>query len=473
MKAKFLLLVAILGWQMGFTQLYKDSNAPVDQRIEDLLKKMTLEEKVSQLSGDGLRTRANERLGIPGFEMSDGPIGVRTGKATAFPAGETMASSWDTNLIAKVAKAIAIEAKAKGINMMLGPTVNIHRLPIGGRNFESFSEDPYLASRMAVAYIKAMQKEKVAVSLKHFCCNDQEWERMKVDAIIDERTMHEIHLPMFKAGVIEGGAYTVMSAYNKINGKYASENPYLLNEILKRNWNFKGLVVSDWEATHSTVASAKSGLDLEMPTGVFFGDSLLKAVKDGKISEAELNDKVKRVLWVKFNLGLFDTKPIVNESLVNSKENQQLTLEAAIKGMVLLKNDNKILPLDKSKIKSIAIIGPNANIARTGAGGSSQVNPFYSVSPLDAIKEKVGSSVKVNFAQGDVIDIKGITIIDNKYLVAENGESGLTASYWDKKNLEEVQANVNTVSPSAQRIDFSSTGPLVCRIFTPSSCAMM
>ncbi len=434
-------------------QPYKNVTLPLEKRIDDLMSKMTIEEKIAQLYGDGLRTKSNERLGIPGFEMSDGPIGVRTGKATSFACGEAIASSWDTLLIAKVARAIAIEAKAKGINIMLGPTVNNHRLPSGGRNFESYSEDPYLASRMAVNYIKAMQKEKVAVSLKHFCCNDQEWERMRVDAQIDEQTMHEIHLPMFKAGVTEANALTVMSAYNKINGTWASENKYLLNDVLKKMYKFKGFVISDWEATHSTLASAKAGLDLEMPNPVFFGDSLLNAVRKNKVSISEIDDKVRRVLRVKFTLGLFDTKNTPNENLVNTPEFKKLALESAQSGMVLLKNNKNILPLDKSKIKSIAIIGPNANIARTGAGGSSLIAPYYSVTPKEAIEQKVGNAIKLNFAQGDVIDIKGLTTIDAKYLIAENGEEGLTAKYWDKATLQDcIDANL-TAPPTVIRVD--------------------
>jgi beta-glucosidase len=450
MKKICFLVLAAFG--LASAQTYKDAKQPIEKRIDDLLSKMTLEEKVAQLSGDGISTKPNERLGIPGFEMSDGPLGVRIGKATAFPAGVAMASSWDTSLIAKVAKAIAIEGKGKGLHFILGPTVNIHRLPTGGRNFESYSEDPYLASRMAVSYVKGIQNEKLAVSVKHFCCNDQEWERMRVDALIDERTMHEIHLPMFKAAVTEAGALCLMSAYNKINGKYAGENSYLLTDVLKKQWNFQGFVISDWEATHSTVPSAKAGLDLEMPTGVYFGDSLTNAVKSNKVTMAELEDKVRRVLRVKFKLGMFEEKRKANESLVNTPETQKLALESATKGMVLLKNANT-LPLDKSKLKSIAVIGPNAAIARTGAGGSSQVASYYTVTPLDAIKKKLGSGVKVNFAQGDVIDIKGLTVIDNKYLVSETGEQGLTAKYWDKKTLEESIEYKNTGLPVVQRVD--------------------
>jgi len=435
------------------SQSYKNIKLPLEKRVDYLLYEMTLEEKIDQLYGDGLKTKSNVRLGIPGFEMSDGPIGVRTGKATAFPAGVALASSWDTNLVARVAKAIAIEAKAKGLNMMLGPTVNIHRLAIGGRNFESFSEDPYLASRMAVAYIKAMQSEKVIACVKHFCCNDQEWERMRYDAVIDARTMHEIHMPAFKAAVQEAGAYTVMSAYNKINGLYASENPILLTEILKDKWGFKGFVISDWEATHSTLASATAGLDLEMPTGVYFGDSLLRLARNGKVSQAMIDDKVRRILYVKFKAGLFDTTPVIDELKVNTKAHQELALEAAQKGIILLKNKNEILPLDRNKLKKIAVIGPNANVARTGAGGSSQVNPYYAIKPLEALKTKFGDKIDFDFAQGDEIDIKGLTIIDSKYLVAENGEKGLSAAYWDKANLEEALAYKVSSQPTLTRVD--------------------
>ncbi len=449
----FTIGIFIISTSESISQSYKNSKLSSEQRVEDLLKQMTLEDKIAQLSGDGLKTKTNKRLGILGFEMSDGPIGVRTGKATAFPAGVALASSWDTNLVARVARAIAIEAKAKGLNMMLGPTVNIHRLAIGGRNFESFSEDPYLASRMAVAYIKAMQNENIVACVKHFCCNDQEWERMRYDAVIDARTLHEIHLPAFKAAVQEAGTYTIMSAYNKINGLYASENPVLLTEILKEKWGFKGAVVSDWEATHSTIPSANAGLDLEMPTGVYFGDSLLSAARSGKVSFSTIDDKVRRILYVKFKAGLFDFNPVIDESKVNSPEHQLLALEAAQKGIILLKNENEILPLDKNKLKKVAVIGPNANISRTGAGGSSQVNPYYSITPLKALKTKFGDKIIFDFAQGDEIDIKGITIIDSKYLVAENGENGLSAAYWDKSNLDEALAYKTNIEPTSARVD--------------------
>lgn len=446
------IVAAIFSTQLAVGQIYKDKDQPIQKRVDDLLSRMTLQEKIEQLAGDGLRTKPNTRLGIPAFEMSDGPIGVRTGKSTAFPAGITLASSWDTLLMAQVAKAIAVEAKAKGINMMLGPTVNIHRFPIGGRNFESFSEDPYLASRMAVNYVRAMQNENVIACVKHFCCNDQEWERMKYNAVIDDITLNEIHLPAFKAAVQEAGAYSVMSAYNKINGKYASENSYLLTEVLKRRWNFDGFVVSDWEATHSTVPSVKAGLDLEMPTPVYFGDSISIALKAGKITEAEISDKVRRQLLIKFKAGLFDNKIEKDESKVNSSAHQALALEAAVKGTILLKNDKDILPLTKEKIKKVAIIGPNANIARTGAGGSSLVNSHYAVTPLEAMQNRMGKE-NILFSQGDVIDIKGLTIIDTKYLLNEKGEPGLSGSYWDKAGLEDALAYQTTQTPSLVRND--------------------
>ncbi len=293
---------------------YQDASKPIEERIKDLLSKMTLEEKVSILSGDssGFDTKGISRLGIPAIHLSDGPLGVRTGKATSFPAGVELAASWDTLLIGEVAKAEAIETKAKGKNYLLGPCVCIHRFPFGGRNFESYSEDPYLASRMAVNWVKGLQGENVMASVKHFAMNDQEYERNNYNVIADERTMHEIHLPAFEAAVKEGGAWSVMSAYNIVNGHHCSENNQLLNEILKGDWGFKGFVVSDWVSVYNTERAANGGLDLEMPTGIYFAkDSLLKAVNDGKLTEDKINDKVSRLLRAMFSIGLFDKKLII------------------------------------------------------------------------------------------------------------------------------------------------------------------
>jgi len=262
---------------------YKDKNLTVDQRVEDLLKRMTLDEKIEQLAGlpdsTGMKTVYNQRLGIPDFRMCDGPVGVRWDTSTAFPSGVSLAATFDTSLARRYGEMIARETLFKGRNYILAPCVNIHRLPTGGRNFESYGEDPFLAGKIASAYIKAVQKEGVITSVKHYALNNQEWERTQVDVTADERTMREIYLPAFEMAVKEGGAYTVMASYNKVNGWYASENKHLLQDILKNEWEFKGLVVSDWGATHSTTNAIRNGLDLEMPTGEYLNhDKILEAI---------------------------------------------------------------------------------------------------------------------------------------------------------------------------------------------------
>ncbi len=410
-------LTALLSISCKTKEIYKDASQPVEARVEDLLKRMTLKEKIDLLSGDssGFDTRENTRLGIPALHLSDGPMGVRTGKATSFPSAISYAASWDTALINELSIALGDEARAKGKNYLLGPCICINRMPLGGRNFESYGEDPYLTSRLAVNYVKGLQSRNVISSVKHFAMNDQEWERNNYDVIIDERTMREIHLAAFEAAVKEGGAWSVMSAYNIVNGQHCSENFHLLNDVLKKDWGFKGFVVSDWTSVYSTENAANAGLDLEMPTGVFFKkDLLLKSIKKGMVSESTIDDKVRRLLRVRFQAGLFEKQPDADTTVF--EKHVALALKVAEKSIVLLRNDN-ILPLDKSKIKSIAVIGPNAETAITAGGGSSMVTPFYSVSPLEAIKVKAGSSVVVNFAMGDNMEPTGLYLINPIFFV--------------------------------------------------------
>jgi beta-glucosidase len=281
--------------------------------------------------------------------------------------------------------------------------VNIHRHPSGGRNFESYGEDPFLASRLAVAFVKGVQGQKVLASIKHFACNNQEWKRSKLDVTVSERALREIYLPAFKAAVKEADVWTVMAAYNKIRSDYCSENRHLLVDILKEEWGFRGFVVSDWWATHSTVKAANAGLDLEMPYGKFFNEKLLEAVKKGEVSEAAIDDKIRRLLRVRFKAGLFEQQPLVDETVVHREEYKKLALEAAKQSIVLLKNERNVLPLDRSKIKSIALLGPNATEARTGGGGSSKVTPFYAVSPLQGLKKASGNDIEIRYALGMAI----------------------------------------------------------------------
>lgn len=418
--------------------VYKDPGASVEKRVEDLLGRMTLDEKIDQISGiNSLDLRPNERLGIPSLKMNDGPLGIRRDPASAFPAGIAMGASFDPELVGSVAGAIALETLAQGRDMLLGPCLNITRVPQGGRNFESFGEDPYLTGRMAQAYVKAMQAKNVITSTKHFALNNQEVDRMTIDVRAGERAMHEIYFPAFLAAV-RAGTWTIMASYNRLNGHYAAENDYLLNQVLKKKWGFDGFVVSDWGATHSTVESANAGLDVEMPSGDFFGGGKLQAaVKDGKVSEELINDKVRRVLRIMFRAGLFERKDSDRPALsvVNSPEHQAIALRMAQESMVLLKNDG-ILPLDKSKVKSVVLIGPNADKARAG-GGSSMVVPVYGVGALQGLRERAGNDLSISFVRG--LRMPGeVNPISPEWLflpAEKGGGHGVWAEYFKGKEL--------------------------------------
>lgn len=424
---------------------YKNKNLPISERVADLIKKMTLEEKIIMLGGTGFATNPIERLGIPELKMADGPLGVRIDKATAFPSGIAMASTWNPELIELLGSAIGRETRGKGRDVILAPCVNIARIPQGGRNFESFGEDPFLTSRFAVAYIKGVQNENVAATVKHFAVNNQEYERDFVNVIIDERALNEIYLPSFKAAVQEANVLAVMSSYNKVNGPYASENDYLLVEKLKKEWGFQGLVMSDWGAVHSSIPTFNCGLDLEMPDGKYLNmAALLEDIKSGKLSEDKLNDKVSRILTVMFKLGLFEKQNIKNASLINNETHKNVAYDVEKEGIVLLKNNNNILPINK-EVKSIAVIGPNGNVARTGGGGSSMVSPYSSVSILQGLINKLGDKVKIEFQPGVTFDGDAEPIANEYFYIKGTNKHGLQAEYFDNMDL--------TGSPILKRID--------------------
>jgi beta-glucosidase len=414
-----------------------------EHRIEGLIKSLTLDEKIEMLGGTGFATKPIDRLGIPSIKMTDGPVGVRWDHSTAYPVSAAMAATWDTAMVRRIGIAIAIDTKAHGRDMILGPCVNINREPQGGRNFESFSEDPYLASRMAVAYVNGAQSRNVITSTKHFACNNQEIERESIDVRVGERALHEIYLPAFKAAVEEADTWTIMASYNKINGWWATENQYLENDVLKGLWDFTGFIVSDWGATHSTVNAANHGLDLEMPKGKFFNEKLTAAVKGDSVKLGVIDDKVRRLLRVMMKAGLFEK----NAPRVKADEkSQRLTaLEAARAAMVLLKNDGNLLPLDAKKIRTLAVIGPNAAIARTGGGGSSQVSPSVTVSPLEALTHVLGES-KIRFATGCLM-AGDVTVMESAALIpatGKAGEHGLTGEYFNNMNFEGTPAFTRT-----------------------------
>jgi beta-glucosidase len=389
----------------------------LDARVESLLKQMTLEEKISLCHGDSkFTTAAIPRLGLPRRWMSDGPHGVRedVGPDTWQPAGRTddfstympvnicLAASWDPELARQFGSTIGEEARARGKHIMLAPGVNIMRTPLNGRNFEYFGEDPFLASRMAVGYIKGEQSQGVASCVKHFAANNQETARNSVNVEMDERTLREIYLPAFQAAVQEGGAWAVMSAYNKFRGAYCSENEYLLNTVLKGEWGFRGLVMSDWAGVHSTDGAVRHGMDLEMGTNRAYDDFYLakpfrEGVQNGTYPIALLDDKVRRNLRVMIGSGALD---LTTKGSLNTAEHQATARKVAEAGMVLLKNEGSILPLKPDGVRTIAVIGDNAVRLMARGGGSAGIKAFYEVNPLQGILNRVGGGTNVTFSQG-------------------------------------------------------------------------
>ncbi|HEX8234511.1 MAG TPA: glycoside hydrolase family 3 C-terminal domain-containing protein [Abditibacteriaceae bacterium] len=397
--------------------LYLDATKPLEARVDDLLGRMTLEEKVSLLHGDSkFTTNAIPRLGIPRRWMSDGPHGVREdiGPDTWNPAGRTddfatympcllgLAATWNPDLGRAYGTVIGEEARARGKDIMLGPGFNILRTPLNGRNWEYLGEDPLLASRMAVNYVQGMQAQGVAACVKHYALNNQETQRGSVNVEVDERALREIYLPAFKATTQEGGAWAVMSAYNRFRGEYCTENDYLNNTILKGQWGFKGLVMSDWSGTHSTRGAALGGLDLEMgsrePYDEFFlARPFREGLQRGEYSMALLDDKVRRNLRVMIATGALGERAPGN---INTQAHQDTARRVAEESIVLLKNQGGALPLDTSKIQSIAVIGENANLKQGYGGDSARIKAFYEVTPLEGILRRAGDRVNVSFSQG-------------------------------------------------------------------------
>jgi beta-glucosidase len=380
-----------------------------DARARALVSKMTLDEKISELHGIVDKEHQRyvppvPRLGIPAFHIANGPAGVGPGDehqqlpATALPAPILLASSWDPALAYDYGVVIGLEARAMGDDLLEGPDVNIARVPQNGRTFEAFGEDPYLIAQLSVAEIKGIQSQGEIANVKHYAANNQEWDRMKVSVAVDQRALREIYLPAFEASVKQGHVASVMSAYNKVNGEYCCENNELENVILKQEWGFNGFITSDFGAVHSTVPSAMAGLDLEMPTGKYFGDKLKAAVESGEVPMSVIDDKLIRRFRTMMAYGLFDNPP--KRHAVSAEKDGAEALRIAEEGMVLLKNDGNLLPLDPNNLHSIALIGPYATNAMTGGGGSSHVLPLYTVSPMDGIQQRAGSQVNVQLADG-------------------------------------------------------------------------
>jgi beta-glucosidase len=434
----------------------------LDTKVEALLKKMTLEEKVSMVSGiDFWHTQNIDRLGIPSIKVTDGPHGCRTASdtnanqtipATCFPTGAGLAATWNTELMARVGAAVGTETLERGCTVILGPCVNIHRHPLGGRNFESYSEDPYLSSRMTVAFITGVQTEGVGTSVKHFALNNQEYERMTISSESGERAMREIYFPSFEKAVKEAKTMTVMCSYPRINGVYSSENRWLLTDLLKKEWGFEGLVMSDWFAVHSTAPSANSGLDLEMPgPALWFGEKLLKAVNNGEVPENQIDDMVGRTLGVMLRAGAMENKRTAAAKIKSAPEHEKLAREAAEESITLLKNERNVLPF-KQSIKSLAVIGPNAAKASIQGGGSAGVTPFYTVPPLEALNNRLCGKVNISYELGCPSNIFTLPL-NAEYLFSseKNGQYGLLGEYFANNELSGQPAGTKVETNFKQR----------------------
>lgn len=383
-----------------------------EKRAQQMLSQMTLDEKVAMVHGSAGpyagNVPRNDRLGIPPLHLEDGPQGVADGVklCTCWPSALTVVSSWDVELNYAFGKAMAIEQWLKGTNVLLGPMVNIARVPMGGRNFESYGEDPYLSSVMVAQSVLGIQSQGVIATAKHYADNNQEFNRSSTSANVDERTQWEIYYPAFQAAV-NAGVGSIMCSYNRINNTYACENHQTLGIDLKTRMNFKGFVMSDWGATHSTVDSANNGLDMEMPSSDFFGEKLKLAIREGKVSSERLDDMVLRILIPMFSLGMFEYQQTGSLDVdVRLPEHAILARHLAAAGTVLLKNKNNILPLDTSKLKRIAVIGNDGDKDPVIAGGGSgHVIASYVITPLQGIRNRAGPSINVSYAATEPMEI--------------------------------------------------------------------
>ncbi len=384
----------------------------MSRRTTELLASLTLDEKVDLVTGlDMWHTRPVPRLGFGGLKVTDGPNGARgdglmgTGTPTAcVPSGSALGATWDPELLERIGTLLGEEARAKGAGVLLAPTINLHRSPRGGRNFECYSEDPLLSGRLAAAFVRGVQSCGVATTPKHFAANDSEFERHTIDSRVDERTLREVTLLPFEMAVVDGGAWGIMSAYNRLNGVFCSEHEWLLHTVLREQWGFDGFVVSDWFAARSTAASARAGLSLEMPgPGSWFGPKLGAAVKAGEVPEPTLDRVAADVLRAAERVGALEAEADFRERPLDREEDRALIREAAAAGTVLLRNDGA-LPLDPAGLSSLAVVGPNAYRARIMGGGSARVRSYRAVSPLEALQRRLAPSVDVRYAQGCDID---------------------------------------------------------------------
>ena len=414
MKKVLLLLVPVLlAVSCGSAQTPQDKLTVNDKKIDQLIAQMTLEEKVNMLhSKTNMSSAGVERLGIADMHYADGPFGIREegvpngfqsagwklDSATYFPTGSALAATWSREMAYLYGTGMGTEARLRGKDVILGPAVNIQRLPVGGRTYEYLSEDPILSAALSLQYTLGVQDKGTAVCIKHFAVNNQETNRGSVDAQVDERTLREIYLKPFESAVVEGGAMSVMPAYNKVNGDYCSENEHLLNEILRGEWGFKGFTVSDWGGTHSTMGAMLHGLNVQMTGSNYLGQPVIDSIKVGKLTEEMVNEKVKQILRVRYAIEAIPAD-VANTKMTSQPECQEIAKKVAEKSIVLLKNQGGVLPIAKS-VKKIAVIGQNAVLKTQSGGMGAGVKALYEVTPLEGICKRAGADVQVTYAPG-------------------------------------------------------------------------
>jgi beta-glucosidase len=398
-----LLACAVLSVVCPLASSQEPSSSENDTRVNALVNKLNLQQKIKLIGGvDGMFTHAMPSIGLPRLKMSDGPVGVRTwGPDTAYAAGIGLAASWDPALAEQVGVGLGRDARARGVNFLLGPGVNIYREPMNGRNFEYFGEDPYLASQIAVNYIEGVQGQDVVATVKHFAMNNSEYDRHNENVIVGPRAMHEIYLPAFEAAVTQAQVGAVMDSYNLINGEHATQNTILDTDILRKEWGFQGILMSDWGATYNGIAAANAGLDLEMPSPEFMNQqTLMPAIQAGKVSVGTIDDKVRRILRIAVRFGFLNHDQTDLNIPLYDQISRMTALRAAEEAPVLLKNEGHLLPLDATRIHSIALIGPDAYPAEASAGGSAHVTPFSAVSFLTGLSDALRTQVKVYWSRG-------------------------------------------------------------------------
>src|SRR6266542_3847961 len=414
------------------------STSPSDARVDSILNKMSLEEKIDYIGGTGFAIRAMPDLHLPAFEMSDGPLGVRSNSrfpSTVYASGIGLAATWSPDLAKRVGEGIGRDARARGIHFMLGPGVNIYRSPRNGRNFEYFGEDPVLASSIAVGYITGMQQQGVIATIKHFLANNSEFLRHDSDSVIDERALREIYLPTFEAAVKQAHVGAIMDSYNLINGAHATQNGYFNTDLVRRQWGFEGVVMSDWSSTYDGVAAASSGLDLEMPAGKFMNrENLLPAVQAGRVRQQVIDDKIRHILQTAERFGWLDREQTDSTMSKYNERNHEIALDAARESIVLLKNDRQLLPLDQRKTKSILVVGPDAYPAQPVAGGSGAAIAFSPISIVEGLAHVLGNSAVVYYEPG-LASLPEMASNTDFVTKAQGGQDGLKMETFDNGDL--------------------------------------